>query len=157
MKTISLLVTMIVVVVFAGFAGAETHKSSGHAVYVQEGTPHELPNGRMAVRQSSRGFVMADDPSDPTHMSSQDCVGTTLLKADGSPEHGYGYCAGVKVDGDMWWIWWSSDGEKGKWGFLGGTGVFEGATGEGTTKTVGIWPAEGGKLMITWDGTWETP
>lgn len=137
-----------------GNAG-ETHTSKGTAVYVQSGEPYELSNGQAVVQQVSKGFVLADDPTDPLHMSSQNCVGTSLVTAEGMPGKGYGYCDGVDAEGHMWWIWWSSEGRAGKWGFMGGTGPFEGVTGGGTTTVTAVWPEEG-KYAIAWDGSWET-
>lgn len=134
---------------------AEKHTSKGHATYVQTGESFKLPDGRSAMRQTSRGFVMTDDPNDPLNMTSQNCVGTALMTSAGAPATAYGYCDAVDRDGNVWWIWWSTAGETGKWGFLGGTGKFDGVKGGGTTRTAAVWPAEG-KLVITWDGAWET-
>ena len=74
-----------------------------------------------------------------------------MIAADGST-NGHGYCDAVDADGDRWWIWWNNTPESNKWGFIGGTGKYEGITGGGTTESLA--QMADGRAAITWDGHW---
>ena len=54
----------------------------------------------------------------------------------------------IDADGDVAFAWYSED----RWGFIGGTGKFEGIIGEGTYKTATAWPD--GKFVNVWEITW---
>ncbi len=114
------------------------------------------PDGTMLQYAHQKGVVVATDPSVPLHLNAQDCVGATVVTAEGMVVQGHGSCFGTDASGDMWWIWYSthSDG-SGTWGFMGGTGKFEGIEGGGTTQSNP--PTADGRLHITWDGSWQMP
>ena len=128
-------------------------KGDGTVTYVPTRTEAvEQPDGTMLQHSVLRGVVLANDPSVPFHLSPQDCPGTNLIGADGTPIRGHGYCVGVDRDGDVWWIWWLLSPDKNTWGFLGGTGKYVGIEGGGTTETLAQTPD--GTLVISWEGTW---
>jgi hypothetical protein len=146
------------VLLAAGVSGtvqAQQQSGSGTATYVPVKTKTtELPDGTMLQRVHSQSVVMADDPAAvPFHMSPQDCFGANHLDADGTMVVGRGYCDAMDRDGDVWWIWWTSSPTGGTWGFMGGTGKYAGIEGGGTTMPQGQTPD--GRLVITWEGTWE--
>jgi hypothetical protein len=74
-----------------------------------------------------------------------------LISADGSTD-GHGYCDAVDADGDRWWIWWNNTPESNRWGFIGGTGKYEGIKGGGTTTPLA--QMADGRAAITWNGSW---
>jgi hypothetical protein len=144
------------VLLAAGFAttAQAQQTGSGTATYVPAKIKKmELPDGTMLERSHLRTVVVADDPAVPFHMSTQDCLGTNILDAEGNLLTGRGYCDGVDGDGDVWWIWWNNGPTGGDWGFMGGTGKYEGITGGGTTTFEGATPDS--RLVITWEGSWE--
>lgn len=115
----------------------------------------KLADGRTVVRFHNRGVVLASDPGSALHGSAQDCSGTLLIGQDGKPASGSGYCDGVDAAGDVWWLWWTdTSGGASKWGFLGGTGKFQGIEGGGTTQTIVM--TDDGRQTIRWQGTWTT-
>ena len=111
----------------------------------------ELPNGGMMQRSHIMGIVLADDPSNSIHLASQDCFGTTVVSADGTAV-GNGYCDAVDANGDRWWIWWHNSPDANTWGFMGGTGKYEGIKGGGTTTPLA--QMADGRTAIMWDGHW---
>jgi len=146
-------VCMLLAAAVATPSSAAEVKAAGSATYItvsSESTPH----GEMTLeREHSKTVILADDPNAPIHLSTQDCSGTNLIGADGVPIVASGYCDGADKDGDIWWIWFHNSAAGNKWGFLGGTGKFEGVTGGGTTEQQVFMPD--GRLVIRWEGTWE--
>ena len=141
--------------VLAQSAPAAEIKASGSVSYVTVSSEaDELADGRTLVRSTSKGIVRADDPTVSVHLSSQDCSGTDLIAAEGNFVLGQGYCDGVDKDGDVWWIWWRNSEQENVWGFLGGTGKYEGIEGGGTTAIETRLPD--GRMSIRWQGTWQT-
>ncbi len=133
-------------------AMAGEEKGGGTVTYAPaEVSNTQLPDGGMMQRSHIMGIVLADDASNSIHLASQDCFGTTVIAADGSA-NGHGYCDAVDADGDRWWIWWNNTPEGNKWGFIGGTGKYEGITGGGTTEALA--QMADGRTAITWDGHW---
>jgi hypothetical protein len=133
-------------------ATAGDEKGSGTVTYGPAEVENAwLPDGSMLQRSHIKGIVLADDPSNSIHLASQDCFGTTVI-AEGGAAVGNGYCDAVDADGDRWWIWWHNGSDGNTWGFMGGTGKYEGITGGGTTKSLA--QMADGRAAITWDGHW---
>jgi hypothetical protein len=132
-------------------ARAEGTRGSGQVVYVEHRSEElELPNGERGFRTHNKGVVTAEQPETPFHMSTQDCVGTTILSADGEIASSGGYCDGIDRQGDVWLISWYD----GYWTFLGGTGKYARIQGGGTTRQG---PAmAGGRSVVFWEGEWRT-
>ncbi|KPK62595.1 MAG: hypothetical protein AMS21_07385 [Gemmatimonas sp. SG8_38_2] len=138
----------------AAEAQAQSMSGGGLALYVpQAAESYQLPDGRTVQPLNLVGFVTANDPENPLHMMNQNCAGTTIVAPEGETMDGHGHCVGIDSEGDVAWLWWSSAEVGNTWGFLGGTGKFEGIEGGGTTAPGPIWPD--GKYIITWEGTWE--
>ena len=139
----------------ASLATAQEVKAKGHVVYVPHSTENfKLEDGTPAMRMQSKGVVLATDPAISMHLSNQDCSGLYLMNANGTMKIASGYCDAIDKDGHVWWIWWKGSAAGGDWGFIGGTGKFEGIKGGGTTKTER--QAADGRLTISWEGTWTT-
>ena len=109
----------------------------------------ELPDGRTLQRIRASGISLADDPTSPAHLPSQDCFGTVLLARDGSREAGRGYCEHRDADGDLWWNSWTNGVDEDTWSVLGGTGKFAGMKGGGTFAFVLELPD--GRSTIRWE------
>ncbi len=110
----------------------------------------DLPKGGRVVEQVSSGFNLMGDTSDPLHMSSLDCDGTTEFDADGNIVQGGGFCTLTDKDHDAYWTWWAMDADGGTWGVFAGAGKYEGATGGGTWENSEVWPD--GKVENNWRG-----
>ena len=155
MKTRAWMTVLICGVVFGSLgapAEAGEESGSGTVTYAPAAVDNtQLPDGGMMQRSHIMGIVLADDPSNSIHLASQDCFGTTLIAADGTA-NGHGYCDAVDTDGDRWWIWWNNTPESNKWGFIGGTGKYEGIKGGGTTTPLA--QMADGRSAITWNGHW---
>jgi hypothetical protein len=136
--------------VYGGIARAEEMKASGQVVYVQHRSEDfELRDGRKGLRFHNKGVVTSDQVEIPFHMSTQDCVGTTVLSTDGTIASSGGYCDGIDREGDVWLISWYN----GYWTFLGGTGKYEGVEGGGTTRQEP--PMADGRSLVLWEGEWK--
>ena len=61
-----------------------------------------------------------------------------------------GHCDGVDADGDVWTIWYGGDEDGGDWGYMGGTGKFEGIEGGGTFSAESQW--SDGRGINSWEG-----
>jgi len=59
----------------------------------------------------------------------------------------------IDASGSVAWIWYRGNATGGSWGFINGSGKFEGIMGGGTYNIVLGW--EDGKQINTWEGTWE--
>ena len=150
------LVTLSTVLFFALAACgvARTITGQGEGYYVRTVVEQvDLADGSSIQRILSEGFLVAADPSNPFHQNAQDCIGTGVFAADGSIISQAGYCHGTDEDGDMCWLWFSGDQDAGRWGFLSGTGKYEGASGGGTF-TAGVVTPDG-KAHNSWEGSWE--
>ncbi len=145
--------TLLSLVLLSSAQAAEV-KGNGSVTYVPVASESsQLPNGSTVQRTHLKGIVLADDASVPLHLASQDCSGTTVVAADGSPPVANGYCDGLDQDGDVWWLWWHNGSDGNTWGFIGGTGKFAGIEGGGTTTLEVEWPD--GRFTILWEGTWQ--
>lgn len=141
-------------VVFLTLAPAQAKevKVSGTNTYVptdSDVTP--LTDEANLLRTQSRSVLVTDDPELPFHLSTQDCAGTYLLDANGQVDSGYGYCDVVDGDNDIWWLSWTTKGDDGTWTVMGGTGKYEGMTGEGTSKVLS--QSADGRFALRWEGT----
>ena len=139
---------------FAGNAEAQTEGTGTVTLipYWSESVP--LPDGTMLMRDHSRGVVLADDPASVAfHMSAQDCRGTSIMSADGELLKGHGYCDSVDGDGHVYWIWYENTPGVNTWGFMDGTGKYEGMEGGGTVEPTVL---PDGRVVITWKGSWTT-
>lgn len=157
MRSVIPLASLVPLVVFATSPlSAQMQEGSG------EGTVTYIPavmetsdraDGTMLQFAHMQGLVTATDTAIPFHMSSQDCVGANVATAEGMLVQGHGACYGVDTEGDVWWIWYSNNPDGGTWGFLGGTGKYEGIEGGGTTQS--NLPTAEGRLHVAWQGTWQ--
>ncbi len=138
---------------FAMPAEARDMKGSGTAAYVPVASDtSELPSGKLLRRVHSKTIILADDDTLPFHLARQDCSGTYVLTPEGEIEIGRGHCEAVDQDGDVWWLWWESVSESGKWGILGGTGKYDGMAGSGTTTPIAA--HDDGRFAVKWEGSW---
>jgi len=136
----------------AGTSAAQTYELKGRSTWSPESTSTmTLADGRTVTRQVLKGTAIADDPSTPLSLASQDCMFTTVTAADGKSFNSGGFCDGVDKDGDVYWAVGTSTQNGGEWHYIGGTGKFEGLEGGGTYQLALEWPD--GKVMATWEGT----
>lgn len=135
----------------AAVAGETTAR--GTVTYIGKPLDATALGGNGVVsRVHMKGVVIADDANSPLHLSSQDCYGSTVVDGTGEPKGGAGSCDGVDRDGDVWWIWWRNAPDSRTWGFIGGTGKWQGVTGGGTTGVLAAMPD--GRTTISWLGKW---
>ena len=87
-----------------------------------------IAGGNALGQDHLRAIILADDPANPLNMAEHDCLGGSIIGPDGDTGNGAGYCDGIDKDGDVYFIWYRNDGDDRRWGFLGGTGKFAGAT-----------------------------
>lgn len=138
-----------------GSALASTVTVSGKTYYVPQSTETvELADGTALVRMTLKGFVHAESPGSPFDVATQTCSGSQLMAADGTPGTGCGECEAIDGDGDIWWLWYRSEGPNSTWGFIGGTGKWAGLQGGGTHDRTATWPD--GRFTGSWKGSWET-
>ena len=139
----------------AGSLAAQEIKGSGSNMFVPEIVEtFTLSDGATANRTTSRGFIIADDPSNPLRQASMYCTGTNVVAKDGKPIRSAGTCDSVDPDGDVAFYWWRFDEKSGgRWGFLGGTGKWVAADGGGTWAPTAGW--KDGRQGNTWKGTWK--
>ncbi|MDH3667212.1 MAG: hypothetical protein OEN23_09825 [Paracoccaceae bacterium] len=133
---------------------ALAEEGTGTATYIvtwSESTPR--PGGGAVQHVRMKGVVLADDAKSALHGASQTCQGANVVGADGGAITGHGVCDAVDADGDTWSIWYANDAGGRRWGIIGGTGKFQNMTGGGTTKV--IVPPRNGRVVISWEGTWE--
>ena len=136
-------------VAYRGIAHAEWMNGEGQVVYVQHRSDEfELRDGHKGLRVHDKGVLTSRQPEVPFHMSTQECLGTTVVSADGAIVSSGGYCDGIDRDGDVWLVSWYD----GYWTFLGGTGKYERIKGGGTRRQ-GPRMADG-KSVTLWEGEW---
>ena len=146
--------TVLVCLIHTTLSQAQDVKGSGRVSYVPHASEtFELPDGTAGQRLHLKGVVTANEPTNSIHFSTQDCFGTYLMNSDGTISSASGYCDGIDRDGHIWWIWWKGDQAGSSWGFLGGTGKYDGVEGGGTTKTELLSPD--GRLVDSWEGSWK--
>ena len=121
-----------------GSVSAQQMSGGGYVALVPKpAVTSETPDGRVLQMVGVDGIVFGDE---------------VVMAADGSDLMAKGYCDGVDLEGDVWWISWEETAAGGSWNLLGGTGKFEGVSGGGQTSRVAEWPD--GRYVVRWDGTW---
>ena len=111
-----------------------------------------LSDGQVLMRVVQSGMVFADDPASPIDRTATTCTGSTVMDATGRATVVSGHCDGVDADGDVWTIWYGGDEDGGDWGYMGGTGKFEGIEGGGTFSAESQW--SDGRGINSWKGTY---
>ncbi len=134
---------------------AQEIKGSGENMFVPEVVEtFTLADGSTVNRMSFKGFLTADDPSNPLRRVSMSCTGTAVVAKDGKPIRSAGTCDSVDSDGDLAFYWWRADGTAGRWGFMGGTGKWITVEGGGTYEPTAGW--KDGRQGNKWKGTWKS-
>jgi hypothetical protein len=134
---------------------AQEIKGSGSNMFVPEVVEtFTLTDGTTVNRMSFKGFITADDPSNPLRMASMNCTGTSVAAKDGKPIRSAGTCDSVDSDGDLAFYWWRADGTGGRWGFMGGTGKWMTVEGGGTYEPTPGW--KDGRQANKWKGSWKS-
>jgi len=138
--------------------GSEAQERSDSGSFSFSTTSSEempLNDGTVLLRVVQSGMVLADDPASPLNRSATTCSSTTVIDTATQAAVTAGYCDPVDVDGDMWSIWYKADVDGGTWGFLVGTGKFEGIQGEGTFWAGEAWAD--GRGINYWEVTYTLP
>ena len=139
--------------VLTSSALAAEYKGSGTVTYVPVATAvTQITGGRSLVKSHIKGVILADDTTNPIHLSAQDCDGVTIIAADGKQIAASGSCHAVDADGDVWALWYHNGAAGNNWGVIGGIGKYDGMTG-GTTSPLANLPD--GRFVISWDGAWQ--
>ena len=134
---------------------AQEIKASGDNMFVPEVVEtFTLTDGTTVNRMSFKGFITADDPSNPLRRASMTCTGSAVVAKDGKPVRSAGTCDTVDADGDVAFYWWRADGTAGRWGFMGGTGKWITVEGGGTYEPTAGW--KDGRQGNKWKGTWKS-
>lgn len=131
---------------------AQTAISGRNVFYPQSTETTDLPNGHKLIRSHGSGFGLGPEGS-PFALTNLNCRGTIHANAEGVSYSITGHCDAVDAEGDTWTAWYAGDGSNGSWGFMGGSGKFDGLEGSGTYDTEAQWPD--GKWTSTWEGTYE--
>ncbi|HYN23126.1 MAG TPA: hypothetical protein VE078_19360 [Thermoanaerobaculia bacterium] len=132
--------------------GQEQVSAKGKFTFSASSESVSLPGGRTLQRAVSNGIILTDDPSSPLNESATTCIGATVVSASGEPVAGSGHCEAIDKDGDVWMLWWRNDAHGGPWGYINGTGKFEGIEGGGTWAEGPQWPD--GRGINTWETTY---
>jgi hypothetical protein len=111
-----------------------------------------LSEGHVLMRVVQSGVVVADDSVSPIDRTATTCTGSMVVDATGRATVVSGHCDGVDADGDVWTIWYAGNQDGGDWGYMGGTGKFEGIEGGGTFSAEVQWPD--GRGVNSWEGTY---
>jgi hypothetical protein len=143
------------VAVLASPAQAADVTASGRNMFVNKVLESfKLPDGTVASRVLSSGFITADDPRNPLALAAMTCMGTSVTRGE-TMVRGAGTCDSLDADGDVAFFWWRSDDKGGgHWGFLEGTGKWSGVEGGGTYAPGPAW--KDGRNSNVWKGTWKT-
>lgn len=125
---LTMAISMMAGLAFAGRADAQPSSASGTAVYVPLSTETvDLPDGRTLTRVRFSGYVLSDDATNPFRDTSQKCMGTAIGDVMN------GYCDAMDADGDMYWFSWHNGPDGNTWRLIGGTGKFADMSGGGTS------------------------
>ncbi|CAN5159695.1 hypothetical protein BH18GEM1_BH18GEM1_13120 [soil metagenome] len=135
--------------------GQGTVSAKGKFTFSASSESVSLPGGRTLQRTVSNGIILTDDPSSPLNESATTCTGGTVVSASSEPGAGSGYCDAIDKDGDVWTLWWRNDAHGGPWGYISGTGKFEGIEGGGTWAEGPQWPD--GRGINTWEASYTLP
>ena len=117
--------------VFSTAASAEVQKinNTSYGVVIEEAGPVEMANG---VTVMAGGLFHSSVVNEDGSTFSQWCRGSQAVDDKGAPVAGGGFCTLVAENGDLLWVWFGG----GKWGVIGGTGEYAGATGSGSSEPV---------------------
>lgn len=132
--------------------GQASLSDKGEYVFVTSLETISLPGGQTLQRSVQDGFVLADNPDSPLHQSAMTCTGGTVMSASGQPGIGYGHCDAIDKGGDVWTLWFRNDGNGGPWGYISGTGKFQGVEGGGTWTQGPQWPD--GRGINSWESSY---
>ena len=157
LRTQSLIVlaqaAMLVTVFAPDTFGQEQFSAKGKFTFTRLSSESvSLPGGRTLQRVVDSGFTLTDDPSSPLDQSALTCTGAVVVSTSGEPGAGSGHCEAIDEDGDMWMLWFRNDNHGGPWGYIIGTGKFEGIEGGGTWAEGPQWPD--GRGINTWETTY---
>jgi uncharacterized protein YaiE (UPF0345 family) len=132
---------------------AQERSDSGDFTFLTTSS-EEMPlsDGHLLVRVVQSGMVFAADPASPLDRSATTCSGSMVMDASARGTVVSGHCDMVDEDEDVWTIWYAGDQDGGSWGFMGGTGKFEGVEGRGTFSADAQWAD--GRGINSWEGTY---
>jgi hypothetical protein len=135
---------------------AQERSDSGDFTFLTTSS-EEMPltDGHMLMRVVQSGMVFADDPASPLDRSATTCSGSMVMDASGQATVISGHCDMVDADGDVWTAWYAGNQDGGAWGFMGGTGKFEGVKGRGTFGPEAEWAD--GRGINFWEVTYTLP
>jgi hypothetical protein len=135
---------------------AQEQSHSGDFAFVTTSSEEmSLNDGTVLTRVVQSGVVIADDSSSPIDRTATTCTGSTVMDASGSATVISGHCDGVDGDGDVWTIWYGGNQDGGDWGYMGGTGKFDGIKGRGTFSAESQWAD--GRGINSWEGKYTLP
>ena len=145
--------TMVLLLCLAPGSPAQERSHSGDFAFMTTAS-EEMPlsDGQVLMRVVQSGMVFADDSSSPIDRTATTCTGSTVMDATGRATVVSGHCDGVDADGDVWTAWYGGDEDGGDWGYMGGTGKFEGIEGGGTFSAESQW--SDGRGINSWEGTY---
>jgi hypothetical protein len=143
------------VLFLAGAPGspAQERSDSGDFAFLTTSS-EEMPlsDGNVLMRVVQSGMVFADDSTSPLDRSATTCSGSMVMDTSARATVISGHCDMVDTDGDVWTIWYAGDQDGGDWGFMGGTGKFEGVEGRGIFSAEFQW--SDGRGINSWEGTY---
>jgi hypothetical protein len=148
--------TMVLLLSLTTGSPAQERSHSGDFAFMTTAS-EEMPlsDGQVLMRVVQSGMVFADDPASPIDRTATTCTGSTVMDATGRATVVSGHCDGVDADGDVWTIWYGGDEDGGDWGYMGGTGKFEGIKGGGTFSAESQW--SDGRGINSWEGKYTLP
>jgi hypothetical protein len=148
--------TAVLFLALASGSQAQERSDSGDFSFVTASS-EEMPlgDGQALTRVIQSGMVFADDPASLLDRSATTCSGSMVMDASGRATVVSGHCDAVDGDGDVWTLWYSGNQDGGDWGYMGGTGKFEGIEGGGTFSAEVQWGD--GRGINSWEGTYTLP
>jgi len=138
----------------SGSAAQERSDSGSFSFSITSSEEMPLSDGTSLIRAVQSGIVTANDPASPLGPSAGTCSGSTV-ESESLIVAVAGHCDFVDMDGDVWTAWYKADEDGGAWGFLAGTGKFNGIHGEGTFRGGEGW--SDGRGINYWDVTYTLP
>ena len=144
--------TLLFLAVAPGSPAQERSDSGDFAFMTTSSEEMPLSDGRVLTRVVQSGMVFADDSSSPIDRTATTCTGSMVMDASARATVVSGHCDGVDADGDVWTAWYGGDQDGGDWGFMGGTGKFEGVEGRGTFSAGVQWAD--GRGINSWEVTY---
>ena len=141
----------------SGLAPAQQRiEEAGTDTVMRDNKVFELEKGHIVILVDEKGITMAEDPSNPLHMSVVDCAGFFEEFPDKTYK-GNGYCTNTDREGDKLFNRWTASSENpgGRYEVVGGTGKFERAKGEGTVTVTDL--SQGARAVVQWKGWAEYP